>query len=99
MISAAFARQKNESHRKHAQWAGVLWTYEDFEFCKLDHYCSGSLVEELVVEPARVFHCYLEDWEDVQFSRKGDDVHAARVSAKYEGLMFYDADYDRVGMF
>ena len=40
-----------------------------------------------------------EDWEDVQFGRKGDDIHAARVSAKYEGLMFYDADYDRVGMF
>ena len=51
------------------------------------------------MEPARVFLCYLEDWEDVQFNRKGDDVHAARVSAKYGGLMFYDADYDRVGMF
>ena len=99
VISAAFARQKNELHRKHAQRAGVLWTDEDFEFCKLDHYCSGSLVEELVVEPSRVFHSYLEDWEDVQFGRKGDDIHAARVSAKYGGLMFYDADYDRVGMF
>ena len=99
VISAAFARQKNESRRKHAQRAGVLWTDEDFEFCKLDHYCSGSLVEELVIEPARVFHCYLEDWEDVQFGRKGDDVHAARVSAKDGRLMFYDADNHRVGMF
>ena len=99
VISAAFARQKNESHWKHAQRAGVLWTDEDFEFCKLDHYCSGPMVEELVVEPTKVFHCYREDWEDVQFNRKGDDVHAARVSAKYGGLMFYDADYDRVGMF
>jgi hypothetical protein len=24
VISVPFARQKNESHRKHAQWAGVL---------------------------------------------------------------------------
>jgi len=93
VISTAFARHKNESYRKHAQWAGVLWTDEDFEFCKLDHHCSGLLIEELVVEPARVFHCYHEDWEDVQFGLKGDDAHAARVSAKYGGLMFYDADF------
>ena len=77
----------------------MLWTDEDFEFCKLDHYFSELMVEELIVELMRVFHCYLKDWEDVQFGQKGDDVCAAKVSAKYGGLMFYDADYDRVGMF
>ena len=34
VISATFARQKNESYRKHAQQAGVLWIDEDFAFCK-----------------------------------------------------------------
>ena len=56
-------------------------------------------VEEPVVKPARVFCCYLEIWEDVQFGQKRYDVHTVRVSAKYGGLMFYDADYDRVLMF
>jgi hypothetical protein len=44
------------------------------------------------------FPLFLEDWQDVQFGRKGDDVHPARVSAKYGWLIFYDAYYDRVGM-
>ena len=43
-------------------------------------------------EPKRVFHAYLEDWEDLQFNSKGDDDHAARVLAKSEGLGFYDRD-------
>jgi hypothetical protein len=46
------------------------------------------MVEELAVETTRVFHCYLEDWEDVQFGRKGDDVYAARVSAKNGACCF-----------
>ena len=45
-------------------------------------------MEEVSIEPKRVFHAYLEDWEDVQFNSKGDDVHAAKVLAKYEGWDF-----------
>ena len=99
VICAAFARQKNETQQKQAQCAGVLWTDEDFEYCKLDEYCHGNILEDLTIEPTRVFHAYLEDWEDCQFGSKGDDVHAARVSAKYEGLGFYDEDHDRTGKF
>ncbi len=32
--------------------------------------------------------------EDCQFGSKGDDIHVARVSPKYEGLGFYDEDHD-----
>ena len=99
VICAAFARQKNETQRKQAQRAGVLWCDEDFEYCKLDEYCQGNITEEVSIEPKRVFHAYLEDWEDVQFNSKGDDVHAAKVSAKYEGLGFYDEDHDCTGKF
>jgi hypothetical protein len=97
IICAAFARQKNETQRKQAQRAGVLWTDEDFEYCKLDEYCQGKIVEELTLEPMRVFHAYLKDWEEHQFGSKGGDVHAARVSVKYEGLGFYGKDHDRTG--
>jgi hypothetical protein len=42
----------------------------------------------------------LEDWEDVQFNNKGDEVHAARLSAKYGGIKFMDPDKDdQVGTF
>jgi hypothetical protein len=36
---------------------------------------------------------------DVQFNSKGDDVHAARVLAKYEGLGLYEEDHDLTGKF
>ena len=40
------------------------------------------------------------DWEDVQFSSKGDDIHAAAVSAKYGGLKYVDVDKeDQIGTF
>ena len=39
-----------------------------------------------------MFYAYKEDWEEVQFSSKGDDIHAARVLAKYGGLKYVDAD-------
>ena len=97
IICTAFARQKNETQRKQTQWAGVLRGVEDFEYCKLDEYCQGNITQETTNEPMRVFHAYLEDWEDVQFNSKEDDVHAARVSAKYEGLGFYDKEYDCTG--
>ena len=99
VICAAFARQKNETRRKQAQRAGVLWSDEDFKYCKLDEYCQGNIMEEVTIEPKRVSHAYLEDWEDVQFNSKGDDVHAAKVLTKYEGLGFYDKDHDHTGTF
>jgi hypothetical protein len=52
------------------------------------------------LKDARVFHAYLEDWENMQFGCKGDEVHAAKVSARYEGLKNLDADRDdMVGTF
>ena len=35
----------------------------------------------------------------MQFNSKWNDVHAARVLAKYEGLGFYDEDHDRIRTF
>ena len=40
----------------------------------------------------------MEDWEDVQFNSKGDEVHASRISAKYGGIKYYDDEKDRIGM-
>ena len=63
------------------QWAGVLWTKEDFKFCNIDSYCSAPVVAHLKSR-LRVLYAYKEGWEEVKFSSKMDDIHAARVLAK-----------------
>lgn len=47
-----------------------------------------TLSAPMVEEPTRIFHAYLEDWEDVQVNSKGDEVHVARISAKYGGIKY-----------
>ena len=47
VICAAFAMERNQTQRIQAQPAGVLWTDEDFEYCKLDEYCQGNISHEL----------------------------------------------------
>ena len=65
-----------------------VWMDKDFKYFNLEKYYQGNISEELTIEPKRVFHAYLEDWEDHQIGSKGDDVHATKVSAKHEGLGF-----------
>ncbi len=43
IISAVYSHQKNEAHCKKAQKAGVLWTDEDFEYCKIECFCKDPL--------------------------------------------------------
>jgi hypothetical protein len=61
VIYASFARQKNETQCMQAKQASLLWTYEDFEYCKLDQYYQGNIPDEIVIELKRIFHAYLED--------------------------------------
>ncbi len=39
-----------------------------------------------------IFRAWEEGWEKVQFNNAGDEKFAARFSAKYENLMWYDPD-------
>ena len=82
----ACRHQENEVCCKRAQKAGVLGTNADFEYCKIDQYYQGSIVEKLCEKKARVFHAFLEDMEPVQFGSKGDYVCTANVLTKYGGL-------------
>lgn len=54
----------------------------------------------LPTKGVRVFYAYAEDWEDVQFSRTGDNIYAAKVSVKYEWLKYIEAyKDDHIGTF
>lgn len=45
------------------------------------------------MEPAkRIFQLWEKRWEKVQFTKKGEHVHAARVSAKYSHLKCHNSD-------
>ena len=74
VLSASYSHKKCEARRVHAQRAGVIWTDDDFKYCKLDSYCSESIIKKLKENEVRVFHAYMEDWEKMQFNSKGDEV-------------------------
>ena len=99
VVCAAYSDEKSESRRMRAQRAGELWTEEDYTFLKLDHYCSGSVMERIREMNIKNFRCYEEDWEKKQFDRNGDGRHASRVSAKYGGIKFLDEDTKKSGVF
>lgn len=100
VVAGAYSHRKSEARRTKCQKAGKLWTDEDFEFMKLDRYCSGSIIESVTTKPTRHFKCYLEPWEEMAFDSRGDAVHAAKLSAKYGGLKYIDCDNaDQVGTF
>ena len=99
VVSAAYSRKRSEARRANAQKAGELWNDDDFTWCKIDHYCTGSIVKR-VREPIQIFGAYKEEWEKVQFDRKGDDIHVAKLSAKYGGLKYIDTeDPSKIGTF
>jgi hypothetical protein len=91
VIAGAYSHQKSAACRGTAQKAGKVWSNEDFVFLKLDSYCTGSITES-IIKPVRVVRLYKEAWECNQFDSKGDDIHAARLSAKYGGLKYIDTD-------
>jgi len=98
-VSAAYSRERAAARLVKAQKVGELWNDKDFTWCKIDHYCTVSIVNR-VREPIRIFRAYKEDWEKAQFDSKGDDVHAAKISAKYGGLKYVDSeDTSKIGTF
>ena len=99
VVSAAYSCERGAARRVKVQKAGELWNDEDFTWCKVDHYCTGSIVNH-VRGPIRICRTHKEDWEKVQFDLKGDDPHAAKISAKYGGLKYIDSeDTSKIGTF
>ena len=85
VVCAAYSHEKSEARRVQAQKAGQLWSDEDFAWCKIDSYCTGSIIEQINTGPVRAFRfrAWEEHWEKNQFNKRGDSRHAAGVSAKW----------------
>ncbi len=98
VVSAAYGAQLSNARTTSQQSAGELWTDEDFANLSIDPLCSGDILSRQK-GPLRIFRAYEEPWEKKQFPKKGDDVHAVRVTAKYGGLKYLDCDNDVVGEF
>jgi len=54
VVFAAYSYERSEARQVHAQKAGELWKNEDFTWCKIDHYCTGSTIVH-IIEPIRTF--------------------------------------------
>ena len=88
-ITAAYSYKKARLQRVESQRAGRLWEDDDFE--NYNNFCSKQLLEK-PLSVTRIFRAWEEGWEKVQFNSAGDERFAARFSAKYEDLMWYDPD-------
>ena len=88
-ITAAYSYERAALRREESQKAGKLWEDDDFE--NYNNFCSQQLLE-IPMTVTRIFRAWEEGWEKVQFNSAGDEKFAARFSAKYENLMWYDPD-------
>ena len=88
-ITAAYSYERAALQREESQKAGKLWEDDDFE--NYNNFCSQQLLE-IPMTVTRIFRAWEEGWEKVQFNSAGDEKFAARFSAKYENLMWYDPD-------
>ncbi len=74
---------------------GLMWQDDDFDTIGLDPHCLPLDVapkEEIVRRIARVFHAWIEDWEDKDVGPKCDPVKEQHILCKYGGLNWIDPD-------
>ena len=91
-ISTSYSYEQARLRADDARTAGHLW--EDEDFFDYNNFCERKLIG--VERVTRVFRAWEETWEKEQFSAAGDEVFAAKLSAKYEGLKWQDPDSKRM---
>ncbi len=81
--------------------AGKLWDDSDFASMKMDQYCKeikDSLDANNNVDtqeqPVQIVRLWEESWEQKKIGPRGDAIPEAKLTAKYQGLKFYDIDSD-----
>ena len=102
IITYSYRHVKSASRCTKIQGTGKVCEEDDFKWLKMNSYCIGSIINQINDQHVWIFECYMEPWEKVKFNSMGvncksDDLHAARISAKYGGIKYEDEDYHRVG--
>jgi hypothetical protein len=76
------------------------WDDSDFASMKMDHFCR-EIRDSLdkndqhdKEQPVRILRLWQETWERKKGGPRGDTILEARLTAKYQGLKFYDIDAD-----
>ena len=95
-MASANSHRHAEVRQGKSQKGGKLWEDENFLHLKLDHYCTGSTLEQIKPSATRGFRAWKEKWEMVQFSYKGGQQHQTRFVVKYGGLQYADVDKDNI---
>ena len=88
-ISMADGYERSKLRSQEARKANTIW--DDDDFSQLNNFCAKNLL----VQPTnmtRIVRTWMEEWERQVFTSAGDEKFAVRLSAKYEGLKWYDED-------
>ncbi len=76
-----------------------MWQDDDFDTIGLDPHCLPLDVapeEEVLRRTARVFHAWIEDWEDKDVGPQGYPVIEQHIFCKYGGLKWIDPDHEKL---
>jgi hypothetical protein len=91
-ISMADGYERSKLRSQEARKANTIW--DDDDFSQLNNFCAKNLLAQ-PTKVTRIVRTWMEEWEKRVFTAAGDEKFAARLSAKYEGLKWYDEDEKR----
>jgi hypothetical protein len=97
-IFGAACIEKSRTLKAEKEQSMELWNDNDVEFqLGLENFAAdeanGAVPQ--VVNPKRLFHCWMEDWEVVS-AKTNNVVHETRLLHKYGGLRWLDPDTDKM---
>jgi hypothetical protein len=97
-IFGAACIEKSRTLKAEKEQSMELWNDNDLEFqLGLENFAAdeASGVVPPRTNPRRLFHAWIEEWEEVS-SKSNNLVHEARLLRKYAGLKWLDPDSDKM---
>ena len=99
LVYAQYKQMRAQARQNKLSSAKKLWDDNDFASMKMDQFCKeikDSLDgnKEDNQQPVRNVRLWEETWERKKLTPWGDPILQAQLTAKYQGLKFYDIDSD-----
>ena len=100
LVYAQYQQMRAQARQNKLSSAGKLWDDSDFASMKMDHFCKeirdsvDNNEQDDEEQPVRILRLWQEKWERKKVGPRGDTILEARLTAKYQGLKFYDIDSD-----
>ena len=98
LVYAQYHQMRAQEQQNKLSSAGKLWDDSNFSSMKMDQYCKeikDSLDDNNNDEqrqPVQIVRLWEETWERKKIGPQGNVILEAKLTAKYQGLKFYDID-------